>query len=541
MSNLRAVPMIASALLLSALVACDSPTGPDPELRVVDLTLEAVGDAGRLQARLDGAEVEPTWESLDATIVSVTAAGQATAVAPGTATVRARLGDRTAEGTVTVLPPVDVRLSELAVVTDPSGNRGMRMRIRNLGGRGYYRLEFWRIGADGRHERFLHYASDAEAPVGLDIIHANYLSDETADWVLAYSREPLSQEPVRTSCVRLDGQPTCPPDPPQEPGPQEPAAVDSVFVSPGAAVLQIGQAIQYTARVFAGGVEVMDRPVAWSTPSPNVISLTPGGVALALASGYGEVHATAGGVTGAVGLTVMTPEPEPEPVGNVVILTGWPIRLWVGQTRPLHAVVLNSQGLPLEGRTVTWAVANPTIARVDTAGVIAGVGHGTTVVSATSGGKTGYASARSFARPVDRAGFVFAGTLSDTSTSQIATSVDTTWVDEHGVEHPAYITFGAGHLGLDWSGATSSYEQRLTLTTYITENYMVKKVAETEYVDTGTVAVLYDLFTGDHIYELRSTVTPGLVYLGRYSLPGELAVTQPIGGIAAQKYYFDLE
>jgi hypothetical protein len=288
-------------VLAALLTSCEGATEPRvPDLRVADVTLEARGDTASLVALADGVVASAEWESLDPTVVTVTGSGLATAVASGTARVRARFGGTVSTGFVTVLPPVEIRVSELAVVTDPSGEQGLRMRIRNEGGRGYYRLEFWKRFRDGSKRRILSYPQDAEAAPGLDMVYTNYLAGELADWVLAYSRELLSNEPVRTSCARRDGlAEPCPSD-----LPDPPAAVDSVAVLPAAAILQVGDTVQYVARAFAGGIEVTGRPVVWSTSSPDVISLSETGVAVALKPGYGQVNATVEGISAGVGLTV---------------------------------------------------------------------------------------------------------------------------------------------------------------------------------------------------------------------------------------------
>lgn len=210
MSHRRTLRWMPALALLALAAACESPTEP-LSLFVPAVTLEAVGDAAQLVAG-NAEESLPHWESLDPAVVTVTPAGMAVAVAEGTATVRAKLGSRTAEGTVTVLPPVTVVLTDLAVVTAPDGATGMGMRVRNEGGRGYFRLEYWRqkTGDETVHKRILHYLTDSEAPVGLDIGHQSFLGAETADWVVAYSREPMSTHYVMTGCVRLDGGTPCP-------------------------------------------------------------------------------------------------------------------------------------------------------------------------------------------------------------------------------------------------------------------------------------------------------------------------------------------
>ena len=223
------VAALPAALLLAVQGACDDGTGPYvPDLRVPDAELGARGDTVTLTALSDGVLAVAEWESLDPAVVTVTRGGLATAVSTGTARVRAIFGGAVDTGTVTVLPPVDIRVSELAAVTDAGGQQGLQMRIRNEGGRGYYRLEFWKHDAAGGKRRILSYGDDSEAAPGLDIVHRNFLGGELADWVLAYSREPLSEEPARTSCARLDGlAEPCPSD-----LPDPPASVDSVTVGP---------------------------------------------------------------------------------------------------------------------------------------------------------------------------------------------------------------------------------------------------------------------------------------------------------------------
>ena len=322
---------IALAVLLAA---CDDVTQPnEPQLEVENVMLEARGDTASLTALVDGGSVVAEWESLDPGIVEVTAGGLARAVAAGTARVRASFAGVADTGTVTVLPAVDIRVSDLSVVTDPTGEQGVRMRVRNEGGRGFYRLEFWRHDPDGSKRRILWYVNETEAEPGLDVEHRNFLGGELAEWVVAYSREPLSEEPVRTSCARLDGD--------TEPCPSDvvnpPAAVDSVLVTPAAAVVYTGDTIQYIARAFADDVELSGREVVWTTPSPDVISLNATGRAIALKPGYGQVNATVEGVTVAVGVTVASGTP-----GNS--LTVAPISLPAATQGRVYAAQLLATG-----------------------------------------------------------------------------------------------------------------------------------------------------------------------------------------------------
>ncbi len=197
------------ALLLFA-AACDSPTDPI-NISMQSVTLEAVGDSKQLEATVTGSDRLPEWESLNPEIVTVTRAGMVTAVAPGTAKVRATIGLQSAEGTVTVLPPVEVQLTSLSVTTEPSGQPRVQMQLRNTGGRGFYKIEFWQMRETpgGEHRRVLSQMNDSEAPVGMDISSA-IIGFVRPDWVIVYSRAPNSTEYRMTGCRRVDGGTPCP-------------------------------------------------------------------------------------------------------------------------------------------------------------------------------------------------------------------------------------------------------------------------------------------------------------------------------------------
>lgn len=202
----RWTPALALFVLAAA---CESPT--DLPITVPPVTIAAVGDAVQLVA--NGTEgALPHWESLDTTIVRVTPAGMAVGVGAGTATVRARLGSRTDEGLVTVLPAIDIRLSNVEAVTNDEGQTGLSMQVTNVGGRGYYRIEMWKAAGVGEteHRRISWSFNDNEAGPGMSFGVTHWDLSETPDWVLVYAREPLVLQFDMTDCVRLDGGSPCP-------------------------------------------------------------------------------------------------------------------------------------------------------------------------------------------------------------------------------------------------------------------------------------------------------------------------------------------
>ena len=71
----------------------DAPAETKPTLSANDITLDSQGDTQ--QITVTGASGEVTWTSSDTKIATVTADGTITAVAPGRATVTAKVGDQT--------------------------------------------------------------------------------------------------------------------------------------------------------------------------------------------------------------------------------------------------------------------------------------------------------------------------------------------------------------------------------------------------------------------------------------------------------------
>lgn len=64
----------------------------------------------------------------------------------------------------------------------------------------------------------------------------------------------------------------------------------------------------------------------------------------------------------------------------------------VGSTLQLNALPLNSAGLVVPGRTVTWSSGTPGVATVSASGLVTGVTTGTVTISATADGQTGTAT-----------------------------------------------------------------------------------------------------------------------------------------------------
>lgn len=125
--------VLAAGLLLT--MSCGSGEGPPPSVKEVTVTATSltllVGASTQLTARVTGVDGQPvehavvTWSALTPAIVSVSAAGVATALQAGQGTVRATSGGRSGEVSLTVTsPPVATAAfdSDSVVLTLPGGS-----------------------------------------------------------------------------------------------------------------------------------------------------------------------------------------------------------------------------------------------------------------------------------------------------------------------------------------------------------------------------------------------------------------------------------
>jgi hypothetical protein len=316
------------------------------------------------------------------------------------------------------------------------------------------------------------------------------------------------------------------------------APVASVTVSPELVELEVGGQADLEVVLRAADETVLEgRLVTWSSAADSIATVDGAGRVTARAAGAAASRAESEGVWGEALVVVRAPG-EPQAPVEFVIVRPPLIRAWLGHTHTLQSTPYDAIGRPLQDRRVTWSVQDAGVAAVDSAGAVRAQGPGVTAVLATAEGVTGSATFKSYARPTDHMELIFFGTVSDTS-PELQLGIDTTWVDEHGVEHPAFMFVREGRLSMDWR-ATSDYEQVLVFETFITENQQAKLVAETEYVDRGTLQVFYDFGTGERTFEFDSSMVDALRYSARFSLPGELEVLQPVWGTPVSPYYFDL-
>lgn len=147
-----------------------------------------------------------------------------------------------------------------------------------------------------------------------------------------------------------------------------------------------GTATATTELRSAAGAVVTGRAVSWTSSTPTVATVNDAGTVTALAAGAATITATSEGKTGSSSLTVI-----PAPVATVQVTLALPSVI-VGTTTTASAVLRDERGATLTGREVAWSSSTPGVATVDISGAITTLAVGSTVITATSEGKSATAT-----------------------------------------------------------------------------------------------------------------------------------------------------
>jgi uncharacterized protein YjdB len=146
--------------------------------------------------------------------------------------------------------------------------------------------------------------------------------------------------------------------------------------------LVVGNSVPATATALsARGDTITGFTTTWTSSTPSVATVSSSGAITAVSEGTTTITATISGVSGTTAVTTRL-----VPVGSVVVSApSAPAR--VGRTVQLASALLSSGGdtLTTSQRTLVWASADTTVARVSNTGVVTGVGVGTARISLIAG------------------------------------------------------------------------------------------------------------------------------------------------------------
>lgn len=161
------------------------------------------------------------------------------------------------------------------------------------------------------------------------------------------------------------------------------SGVATVSVSSRADSIFVGATIAFTATALdKNGAAISGRTVSWSTSDAAIASITPAGVATAVAPGQASIRASVDGVVGSAPLTVLSLS-----VSSVEI-SGGGSALLPGETVRLSAVAKGDAGTVIPGKTFVWSTSNASVAAVSSDGIVLAVAPGTANIGASTDGKS---------------------------------------------------------------------------------------------------------------------------------------------------------
>ena len=166
-----------------------------------------------------------------------------------------------------------------------------------------------------------------------------------------------------------------------------PAPVATVAITLALPSLTVGATTSASAVVRdERGAVLTGRAITWSSTSPSVAAVNTNGAITTLSAGSTTITASSEGKSASATLTVL-----PVPIATVTVTLGTS-PIVIGTTTTATAVLRDANGTVLTGRPLTFAAANSAVASVSATGVVTAVSTGTTVISVTSGDKTGTAT-----------------------------------------------------------------------------------------------------------------------------------------------------
>ncbi len=168
--------------------------------------------------------------------------------------------------------------------------------------------------------------------------------------------------------------------------PADPLRATSLELEPRSGALEVGGTLRLAATVLdQRGRPMRGATVRWSSSNAAAVAVSAEGVARAIGEGSAFVTAEHAGL---LARAVLDVAPVPVAVLSVAAERG---TIRVGETLQLTATPRDAEGMPLEGRQITWRSSDEAVASVTGAGVVRAVGSGTATITGTSGGRSGAA------------------------------------------------------------------------------------------------------------------------------------------------------
>ena len=190
--------------------------------------------------------------------------------------------------------------------------------------------------------------------------------------------------------------------------------VVSIAVTPANPSIAVGNTQQFTATgtYGDGSTQNLTSMAAWSSSTPSVATIVPGGLATSVTTGTSSISATIGGVVGSTVLTVTSPV-----LASIAVAPANP-SIAAGNTQQFTVTGTYSDGSTQDlTSTATWSSSAPAVATISTTGLATAVAPGQTKIQAAVGTTNGSAALNT----LTPAGFTAFGSLNTVSSYQTAT------------------------------------------------------------------------------------------------------------------------
>ncbi len=290
-----------------------------------------------------------TWASSDATVATV-AAGLVIGKAPGTAVITAKAGDITGTASIAVTPP-----SVASIIVGPSPDTIVVGRTAQLTATA---KDVTGTTLAGRTAVWSSTDSTIASVTSAGIVFARAAGTTTVGATIEGKRA------TATIVVRA-------------------VPVATIAVTPATTTIYLGGTFSLSAETKdADGVVVDGRSVSWVSSDTSVATVSASGVVTANKLGSAVVTAMSDGRSSSAAVVVKS-----VPVSTVAASPAT-IDLYLNSTLQLSAAPQDSVGNQLAGRTVTWSVADVSVATISATGLVTAKKVGGTTVKATSEGKT---------------------------------------------------------------------------------------------------------------------------------------------------------
>ena len=258
----------------------------------------------------------------------------------------------------------------------------------------------------------------------------------------------------------------------------------SITITPTSATLtMVGQTVQLMAEVKdTGNTVIPGAPVSWSSSNPEFATVDANGLVTAVASGTTQITATSGGVSTSRPVFVVLAPPAARIELNIseATLTS------IGQSLQLDALVYDIDGVAIPGAMVSWSSSHPEVATVSEIGLVSAVANGTTLVTATSGGVSTFATIH----------VVIEGTVPPPVASSDRDVLEAFYYATNGPNWTNSTNWLTGATLAQWYGVTANDDDRvteLTITSNNLEGSLPSTLGDLEYLEVLNLELNRDL------------------------------------------------